>query len=230
MQRDDVAQRVRSGAYSAPGYAAPGAMTGAARYRPGWGAVAGAATAGGLLGYMFGSHGGYGYGGGMMGGGGGMGSLLLLLLIVGGGIYFLTRRRTPTVSPRQVWADSSRQSSWPNQSVGGGSAFAGGGWTEDAEGIFRELQSINSRKDEAALRQYCTAALARDLMPNMGGITQVVAIRSEVVDQQDGLVSVRYQGTVMEEGQHPEQVDELWHFVRNPGSGRPWLLSGIQPL
>ncbi len=224
MQRDDVAQRVRSGSYSAPGYTAPGTMAGAATpYRPGWGAVAGAATAGGLLGYMFGSHGGYGYGGGMMGGGGGMGSLLLLLLIVGGGIYWLTRRSTPTVTPRQVWAESAQQTSWANTS-------SGSAWTEDADGIFRELQSINARKDETALFQYCTAALARDLIPNMGGSTQVIALRSEVVDQQDGLVSVRYRGTVMEDGQHPEQVDELWHFVRNPSSGRPWLLSGIQPL
>ncbi len=220
MQRDDVAQKLRYGS-SSPAYGAPTATPAPVR-RPGWGTVAGAAAAGGLLGYMLGGHAG-GYGAyGMMGGGSGMGSLFILLLVLGGIAWWLMRRRTPDFSAREVWAQ---------QQASAASPVSAGSWSEDPHGLFRELQDINTRRDEAALRAACTPALAQDLLPNMGGAAvQILDLQAEVVDSSAGLVSVRYRGTVMEEGAHPETIDELWNFVRNPGRGRPWLLAGIQPL
>lgn len=220
MQRNDVAQRLRYGSSATP--MTPMNST-PSSYRPGWGTVAGAAAAGGVLGYLLGGHGGYGaYG--MMGGGGGMGSILLLLLVLFALAWWLMRRQTPTLSPRATWEQ--QQSYAPMTS---GHTFAG--WSEDPQKIFRELQDINTRCDEVSLRAACTPALAQDLLPNMGGAAvQILELQAEVVDQSEGVVSVRYRGTVMEAGSHPESLDELWNFVRNPGAGRTWLLAGIQPL
>ncbi len=252
MQRPDVANRLRYGNSTAPSYAQQpyyGGMANTQQNRFGWGHMAAAATAGGLAGYLFGHHGGYGYGGGYggyggYGGGFGFGSLILFAGLIWFVIYLVRRARNSDMVPRAPYVDQGQTGTWgnpqwsPGQNSGGGafgsapgSSYMGGAvWNEDSERIFRDLQQINNQRDEAGLRQFCTAALANELAPNMGGSTQIIALRSEVVDQQDGMVSVRYQGTVMEDGRHPEQVDELWNFVRNPGSGRPWLLAGIQPL
>ncbi len=222
MQRNDVAQRLRYGSSATP--MAP-VNSAPSSYRPGWGSVAGAAAAGGVLGYLLGGHGGYG-GYGMMGGGGGMGSIVLLLVILFALAWWLMRRQTPTVSARATWAQ--QQQGYTGMA---GSGALGGGWSEDPQKIFRELQDINTRGDEVSLRAACTPALAQDLLPNMGGAAvQILELQAEVVDQSEGVVSVRYRGTVMEAGSHPESLDELWNFVRNPGPGRTWLLAGIQPL
>ncbi len=251
MQRPDVANRIRYGNATAPSYSQQpyyGGMANTQQNRFGWGHMAAAAAAGGLAGYLFGHQGGYGYGGyggfgGYGGGGFGFGSLILFAGLIWFIIYLVRRARNSDMIPREPYVDQGQTGTWgnpqwtPGQNTAGGFgsnsgvSFMGGAvWNEDAERIFRDLQQFNNQRDENSLRQYCTTALANELAPNMGGNTQIIALRSEVVDQQDGMVSVRYQGTVMEDGRHPEQVDELWNFVRNPGSGRPWLLAGIQPL
>ncbi len=234
MQRPDVAQKMRYGnGYTNNTYSQSPYYNRYPQYQPRshfWGHMAAAAAVGGLAGYLFGNHGGYGYGGGGYGYGGGMGSVLIFLLIVGFIIYLFRRSRNDQF--QQDTYIEPQQPSWTPPPVAGNGGYMNNVsyWNEDADRLFRELQDINSRRDVNALRQYCTTALANELAPNLGGATQVIAIRSQVVDEQDGLVSVHFQGTVMEDGRNPEQVNELWNFVRNPGSGRTWLLAGIQPL
>lgn len=230
MQRDDVANRVRQGESpaNASGHSAvpqqPPAQQG---YRPGWGTVAGAAAAAGAAGYLMG-HAGGGYGYGMMPGimgGSGMGSLLFVLLALGVIAYLLMRRTKPVVSARDRVASAPQ---WSNSTV-----FSNGGgyWNEDADRIFRELQDINGREDVQALRSYCTETLSEALLSGLGGKTTVVSLQSKVVDESAGAVSIRYQGIVMDQGRDPENLDELWHFIKNPQpGGRTWLLAGIQEV
>lgn len=224
-------------------------------YRPGWGTVAGAAALAGAAGYAMGNHegapgtlmqnapaGGYNGGDQMMQNGAvnGFGAMqphssggswfwvLLLLGACGAGFYYLSRR--------QATVFSGTKGGFGNASISSGlPPISSGGFKSNdsiysiAEQLFRDLQAVNNSGDAAQLRSLCTPALAAELESSLGGNTQIMSVRATVVDDSDAVASVHYQSVIMEDGRHPEEIDEVWHFVRNQqSSGSPWLLAGIE--
>jgi predicted lipid-binding transport protein (Tim44 family) len=108
-----------------------------------------------------------------------------------------------------------------------------------ARANFMKLQEAHDRRDIAAIRDFLTPELARDIEADMRanvGVmqrTDVVTLNAEVLDvaQEDGLyvVSVRFSGLIREEpGTEPQPFNEIWHLEK-PINGRSgWQVAGIQ--
>ena len=108
-----------------------------------------------------------------------------------------------------------------------------------AKSNFLQLQEANDRKDFAALRDFMTPELAREIEADIRATgdapqkTDVVTIDAEVLDvatEADRyVVSVRFSGLIRETpGTDPQPFREIWHLVK-PLNGRSgWLVAGIQ--
>lgn len=104
---------------------------------------------------------------------------------------------------------------------------------------FMQLQEANDRKDIAALRDFMTPDLAREIEADIRASgdapqkTDVVTLEAEVLDvttEADRyVVSVRFSGLIRETpGTEPQPFREIWHLVK-PLNGRlGWLVAGIQ--
>jgi predicted lipid-binding transport protein (Tim44 family) len=104
---------------------------------------------------------------------------------------------------------------------------------------FVKLQDAHDRRDIAAIRDFLTPELARDIEADMRAAgnapqkTDVVTLNAEVLDvaSEDGLyvVSVRFSGLIRETpGTEPQPFNEIWH-IEKPVSGRSgWQVAGIQ--
>ena len=104
---------------------------------------------------------------------------------------------------------------------------------------FLQLQEANDRKDIAALRDFMTPELAREVEADIRATgeapqkTEAVTLDAEVLDvatEADRyVVSVRFSGLIRETpGAEPQPFSEVWHLVK-PLNGRSgWLVAGIQ--
>lgn len=103
---------------------------------------------------------------------------------------------------------------------------------------FRRLQAAYDAGDRTLLADVTTpemqAEIMRDLAARKGQVpTEVVTLDAdivEVVQEADRYVaSVRFHGTLREEGSTPAQpFEELWHLVKPVDGSSGWLLAGIQ--
>ena len=110
---------------------------------------------------------------------------------------------------------------------------------KQAKPNFVKLQQAHDRKDIAAIRDFLTPELAREIEADIRASgdapqkTDVVTLDAEVLDvaQEGGLyiVSVRFSGLIREtEGADPQPFSEIWHLEK-PLNGRSgWLVAGIQ--
>ena len=108
-----------------------------------------------------------------------------------------------------------------------------------AKANFLKLQEANDAKDIAALRDFMTPDLAREIEADIRATgdapqkTDVVTLDAEVLDvatERDRyIVSVRFSGLIRETpGTDPQPFSEIWHLEK-PLSGRSgWLVAGIQ--
>jgi predicted lipid-binding transport protein (Tim44 family) len=62
--------------------------------------------------------------------------------------------------------------------------------------------------------------------------TEVERVNAEVLDvaTEDGrqVVSVRFHGSLREDGATSEDFDEVWHLVKPLDNSRSWAIAGIQ--
>jgi predicted lipid-binding transport protein (Tim44 family) len=102
---------------------------------------------------------------------------------------------------------------------------------------FRRLQAAYDRGDRALLADVTTpemqAEITRDLEARRAeGPTEVITLDADIVEVvQEGdryVASVRYHGTLREEGNAPQPFDEMWHLVKPVDGSTGWLLAGIQ--
>jgi predicted lipid-binding transport protein (Tim44 family) len=110
-----------------------------------------------------------------------------------------------------------------------------------AKANFLKLQEANDRRDIAALRDFMTPALAREIEADIRASgdapqkTDVVTLDAQVLDVvTEGdryIVSVRFSGLIRETpGTEPQPFSEVWHLEK-PVSGRSgWLVAGIQQV
>jgi predicted lipid-binding transport protein (Tim44 family) len=104
---------------------------------------------------------------------------------------------------------------------------------------FVNLQSAHDRKDLAAIRDFLTPEMYREIEASMKATgdapqkTEIVTLEAEVLDvATEGdlyIVSVRFSGLIREtEGGEAQPLSEVWHLEK-PVNGRSgWLVSGIQ--
>ncbi|HET8707719.1 MAG TPA: hypothetical protein VFM46_15560, partial [Pseudomonadales bacterium] len=174
-------------------------------YKPGWGTVAGAAALAGAAGYALGNHdpapviAQNAMSGAQITSGAGQTTwpvtqaantghstlwLLLLLGACGAGIYYLSQRQSSVFSnSRNRNISPANAVEYPQSSHAPFKNLTS--ISEIAETLYRELQEINNAADAARLKLACTPALAAELEPSMGGNTQVISLRAEVIDQSD---------------------------------------------
>jgi predicted lipid-binding transport protein (Tim44 family) len=108
-----------------------------------------------------------------------------------------------------------------------------------AKSNFLKLQEANDRRDIAALRDFMTPELAKEIEGDIRTSgdapqkTDVVTLDAQVLDvvtERDRyIVSVRFSGLIRETpGTEPQPFSEIWHLEK-PLSGRSgWLVAGIQ--
>jgi predicted lipid-binding transport protein (Tim44 family) len=104
---------------------------------------------------------------------------------------------------------------------------------------FVRLQAANDRRDLNLLREVTTDKMYEAIVATMPARegeqqTDVLGLDAnllEVVPQGDGYrASVRFQGTVRDQGQQATRFDEVWHLYK-PASGQSgWLLAGIDQM
>ena len=110
-----------------------------------------------------------------------------------------------------------------------------------AKMVFIRLQAANDSANLDDLRKFTTpelfASLRLDLQDRGSAkqVTDVVQLDAVVVDtvreNQQDIVTVRYQGLIREEANAPAQpFHELWHLVRPADGSADWAIAGITPV
>jgi predicted lipid-binding transport protein (Tim44 family) len=144
------------------------------------------------------------------------------------------------------------QSSPPSAATGGFQSqaaaavpanFDSAAFLAGAKAAYRDLQAAWDSGDLSALRQATTDAVFAELQDQLRqrqgqNQTEVLRLEAEVIEVRDlgreQVVTVMFDVMMREEDDaaaRPQQVREIWHFVRNSGMGGPaWLLEGIQQL
>jgi predicted lipid-binding transport protein (Tim44 family) len=161
-------------------------------------------------------------------------------------------RAEPVASPVQAPAPAPSYGGAAPHSVAattfGGATAAANRWPADfdadefarhAKSNFLRLQEANDRRDIAALRDFMTPDLLREIEADMRSSgnapqqTDVVTLDAQVLDVvTEGdmyVVSVRFSGLIRETpGTEPQPFSENWH-LQKPLNGRSgWLVAGIQ--
>jgi predicted lipid-binding transport protein (Tim44 family) len=102
---------------------------------------------------------------------------------------------------------------------------------------FRRLQAAYDRGDRGLLADVTTpemlAELTRELDARRAdGPTEVVTLDADIVEVvREGdryVASVRYRGTLREDGNAAQPFEEMWHLVKPVDGSSGWLLAGIQ--
>jgi predicted lipid-binding transport protein (Tim44 family) len=102
---------------------------------------------------------------------------------------------------------------------------------------FRRLQAAYDRGDRALLADVTTPDMQAELMRDLDARrnvapTEVVTLDADIVEVvQEGdryVATVRYYGTMREDGNPAQPFEELWHLVKPVDGSAGWLLAGIQ--
>ena len=188
----------------------------------------------------------------------GFGSVLLLgLLAIGGVLVFrmlMARRASsaaipyareptgygPATAPARV-----EPVLLPAQPAAPSTPFAGTlpaefdatGFLREAKLQFRRLQAAWDAGDRKALADVMTPAMTAEILhdldergPNQA--TEIVALDAELLDvttdAAEHWASVRFAGTVREDGGPPTPLDEIWNLSKPVDGSTGWLLAGIR--
>jgi predicted lipid-binding transport protein (Tim44 family) len=116
--------------------------------------------------------------------------------------------------------------------------FDTAGFERIASMIFIRMQAAHDAADLNDLKAFTTpelfAAVAMDIQDRQGAAqhTEVERVNAEVLDvaTEDGrqVVSVRFHGSLREDGAASEDFDEVWHLVKPLDNSRSWAIAGIQ--
>jgi predicted lipid-binding transport protein (Tim44 family) len=176
--------------------------------------------------------------------------LLMLGLIIAGALYLAraVRGRTSTAPVEYAGAaapgtaarvpggaapfSAHPASRWP-------AGFDAAEFVRHAKRNFVRLQDVHDRKDLAAMRDYLTPEVYREIEADVRAAgdavqkTDVVTLNADVLDVAeeagDYIVSVRFSGLIRETAEaEPAEFTEIWH-LKKPVSGRSgWMVAGIQ--
>lgn len=112
---------------------------------------------------------------------------------------------------------------------------------EGAKIVFNRLQESWDKRDLDDIKQFTTPEVFEsikqqakdDPVPSRTEILMSNARLLEVKEEADGILATVYFDVLMREdqsAQHPEQVREVWHFLKNQKDDSMWMLDGIQQL
>jgi predicted lipid-binding transport protein (Tim44 family) len=106
--------------------------------------------------------------------------------------------------------------------------------------FFNELQEANNRGDISFMQTQTIEPLSSILISDIqnrtnASRTQVMMMNPKLLDMTEeadrSIASVRFTGMVREdENAAPDNVDEVWHFVRLAKSSNDWQLAGIEQV
>jgi predicted lipid-binding transport protein (Tim44 family) len=117
--------------------------------------------------------------------------------------------------------------------------FDAAGFIRQAKLNFIRLQEANDRRDLQTLREVTTDpmydALVADLPPGPAAQpTDVVNLDASLLEVttegENHWASVRFQGTIREDGREPAPFQEVWHLQKPVSGNMGWLLAGIQQV
>lgn len=246
MQRDNIGQQAapRTPAQQAQTPAAAGGAPAAAGNR--WlGPIAGLA-AGGLLAALF-----------MGGAFDGIKPFdIVMMLAIAALIFFIFRAMRRARAPEaahnmQYAANTGAPVGGAQPHYQGGSATASAvtshvrpawfdeqGFLRTAKSHFIRLQAASDKGDLADIREYTTpevyAEIAMQQQERNGAVstTEVQALHAQLLDfVNEGdhhIASVRFYGTINEDGGPTESFDEIWHIQRAIAGDNNWYIAGIQ--
>lgn len=185
--------------------------------------------------------------------GGSMGPILLALIAAAMVLFLISRFRKPqqpTMQYAGVDAPYNSPESLQQPIYGSGAApasvtgnippdFPVESFLRNAKSSFIRLQAANDRKDLDDVRDYTTPEMFAEIsmqMQERGDVAQKTDVMSlnaellEVANEGDySIASVRFTGQLRENNGIPENVDEVWHVMKNLRSDKSvWLLAGIQ--
>jgi predicted lipid-binding transport protein (Tim44 family) len=233
-----------SAAQPAPGAAAAGAAAQRSGMSRWMGPIAGLAAGLGLAALF--SH---------LGLSEGLGSLLLLGVLVFAVIALVrafAARRSPAPqyaggaarTPFETRREPSIESGWGTGNVPTTNAagpypqgFDPAPFLAQAKQQFRRLQAAYDRGDRALLADVTTPDMQAELMRDLDARrtvapTDVITLDADIVEVvQEGdryVATVRYHGTLREDGNPAQPFEELWHLVKPIDGSAGWLLAGIQ--
>ena len=192
-----------------------------------------------------------------MGLGEGMGTLMMILLGAMAVMFMISMFRKKQPQGAMQYAGSgasySRNPVFFQQPLTGGSAvpvsatatcnipadFPVDNFLRSAKTTFIRLQAANDRKDLNDIREYTTPEMfaeismqiqERDNAPQNTDVLAINGVLLEVANEGDyAIASVRFSGQLSENNGAPENIDEVWHVMKNLRDDKAvWLLSGIQ--
>jgi predicted lipid-binding transport protein (Tim44 family) len=119
--------------------------------------------------------------------------------------------------------------------------FNADGFLREAKKSFLALQVANDRGDIGSIRELVTDEmyehLKRDVDERRGARqhTDVVSLDAALLElvTESGmhLASIRFSGLIREEeGQAPQQFEEIWNLQKPEAGGAGWMLAGIQQV
>lgn len=107
-----------------------------------------------------------------------------------------------------------------------------------AKGHFIRLQAASDKGELADIREYTTpeiyAEIAMQIQERNGAVshTEVMALEAQLLDfiteGDHHITSVRFYGTLREDGAPTESFDEIWHIQRAVNGDNNWYIAGIQ--
>lgn len=126
------------------------------------------------------------------------------------------------------------------------SAFMSGG-TKDDEDFLREakvkfirLQTAYDQQNLDDIREFSSPEVVAEIQMQFqeqeGAInqTEVVSLEAEILGrEQQGnteVASVRFTGSIKENSDKAEALNEIWHFQRTGGDSGKWIVSGVQQI
>ena len=114
------------------------------------------------------------------------------------------------------------------------------GFVRNAKVQFIRLQAANDAGNLDDIREFTTpemfAEIKMDLDERAGAAqrTEVMQLDAQVIEVAEEalryVVSVRFTGTVREDGVKTESLDEMWHLTKPRQGQGGWVLAGIQQL
>lgn len=112
------------------------------------------------------------------------------------------------------------------------------GFARNAKVQFIRLQAAHDAGNLEDIRDFTTPQMFGEISMDLRdrgqatSQTEVVSLDADVIDVQEEahqyVVSVRFTGTLREDGQAAEAFDEIWHLTKPVQGSGGWLLAGIQ--
>lgn len=223
------AQQAAPAQQQTPTQAAP-AQTGSR-----WAPILGGLALGGLIGYLFGGNGLFGF-------------LLLAMLAIAAVVVVraLMQRRQESARPVQFAGMRETVDMAPARAPSGAAlnrpssipaGFDAASFLRGAKMNFLKLQAANDAGQLDEIREFTTDELYEALKADAGGrqhteVTGLDADLLEVATEGDRYwASVRFSGTLREAPDAaPEAFTEVWNLVKPADGSSGWLLAGIQQM